>query len=182
MQPFQRSCRNKAPKLFKMFARSCPQTCALQRRNGPEHAFRKGLQVRWPGNCASCGVRCGISIARTEPCVKLTSPAVTEKCKWCQKPDLWFQAWALQQPAVQFVPPTIDCNHPQWTTKSTSEQAGIIQELFSSNLSLIPLLPQAAKKPWICPDTPKRIDRYRFTQTGTQTHLKQLHEKIKKIS
>ena len=32
-------CGNCAPKLFTMFARSCPWTCALQRRSGPEHAF-----------------------------------------------------------------------------------------------------------------------------------------------
>ena len=34
--------------------------------------------------------------------MKLTSPSrVTEKCKWCRKPESWFEAWALQQHAMQ---------------------------------------------------------------------------------
>ena len=126
-------------------------------------------------------MRCGISIARTEPCVKLTSPAVTEKCKWCQKPDLLVPGLGIATAGRAVCPPyhrlqssTVD--HKIYLRTGRHYTGALFFQSFTYSS------PSASRqKPWICPDTPKRIDRYRFTQTGTQTHLKQLHEKIKRF-
>ena len=86
-------------------------------------------------------------------------------------------------PTLQsLTPPDINFNHSQWTCKTTNEQDEMLQNLFTSNLPLIPLLPQSAKKPWISPDTLKKIDKFQHTTFTDVAALKQARKHIKKAA
>ena len=86
-------------------------------------------------------------------------------------------------PRIQSLPPPeIDFNHSQWADKTTSEQDDILQELFSSNIPLIPRLLQSAKKPWISPETIKKIDAFQRATFTNITDLKQARKQIKKAA